>query len=160
MPGAGESLQYVLDKSDPAFLQSTRITDPSVLYKSIHDPVPKRFEGAMELGINFVRRRQTEPIYLEFHNRDLDRLMKNRSQSDTPWLLPNLCEIEHRWVQMPISAFDIHHGKNPPDTEVFLRIKKRYSKAKGTFRWFLSPWTVKAMNATFVRSLQLTYLCM
>ena len=54
----------------------------------ISDPAHDRFERSKNLGINFVRRRQTESAYDEIRNRDLDILARQCTQAYTLWLPP------------------------------------------------------------------------
>ena len=122
----------------------------------ISDPAHDRFERSKNLGINFVRRRQTESTYDEIRNRDLDILARQCTQAYTLWLPPCACKTTRRWEEFHISAFDVFNRKNAPDTELFMYIKERYCKTKGIFGRFLSPRTVKGIWATDVRPLQVT----
>ena len=160
MPGAVQTLQRHLDNSDPEFAQSISSADTSVPYDSNSDPVSDRFEEAKDFEIDSVRRQQKGSIYDELRNRDLDFLARHRTQVYTLWLLPFLCKTTRQWEDFHIPAFDIIDRLNSPDTELFIDIKKRYSKAKGVFGGFLSPRVVKTIEATHVRSLQVTNTCM
>lgn len=99
-------------------------------------------------------------IYQKLRNRDLDEMAKYCSQGDTLWRLPVLCKSTRQWEDLHISAFDVLDRMNSPDTELFISIRKKYFKAKGIFGRFLSPLTVKTIEAIRVRSLQVTYRCM
>ena len=134
-PGAFQTLQRHLDNSDPQLCQSIRSTNPSFPYDSSSDPAPDWFERAEDSGIDFVRRRQTETIYDELRNRDLDILRRKPTQAQTLWLSPFTRNMGDREEDFSISAFDVYDRKNPPDTELFIQIKKRYCKAKGRFRY-------------------------
>ena len=160
MPGAVQTLQRHLDNSDREFAQPISSADTSVPYDSNSDPASDRFEEAKDFEIDSVTGQQKGSIYDELRNRDLDFLARHRTQAYTLWLLPFLCKSTRQWEVFHISAFDVIDRLNSPDIELFIDIKKRYSKAKGIFGGFLSPRTVKTIRATHVRSLQVTNTCM
>ena len=160
LPGAFQTLQRHLDNSDPQLDQSIRSTDPSVPYDSNSDPAPEWSERAEVSGIDFVRRWQTETIYDELRKCDLDILRRKPTQAQTLWLSPLTRNMGDREEDFSISAFDVFDRKNPPDTELFIQMNKRYFKAKGRFSRLLVPQRVKFIKAIFVRSLRVTYICM
>ncbi len=158
-PGTVQSLQRHLDNSDPQLGQSIRYTDPFVPYDSNSDAAPDRFEKAKDPEGDSVRRLQRESIYDELRNHDLDILRRKSTQAQTLWL-PPFTRIGEREKDFSISAFDVYDRKHPPDTELFIQIKKRYLKANGRFSRFLSQQRVKIIEATFVRSLRTTHINM